>query len=339
MNRPLSARVAYEDPHYWSWCPSIVQDDGGRWHLFGSRWPKGVPFHPGWLLCSEIFHAESDRPEGPYTFVGVALQARGADWWDGRSVHNPSVVRDGERWLMFYMGTTHPFETPEPGQALPIADPRVVVARWHKRIGVAVADHPSGPWVRSDKPTLESQPGTYDSWMVSNPSTCREADGSWFMVYKARATVGTPDNPKHGPMTLGIARATQAEGPWYKEAEPMGFSDIEDPFVWRSARGYELLFKDMSERLTGSLHALVRAWSPDGQKWQLDESPLFSDRTVVWPDDRVEQLGSLERPTLVFQDGRATQLVAAAADGPGWFQGISKSFLVVAQLQRDEVGV
>lgn len=333
---PLPAHIAYEDPDYWSWCPSIVQGDDGRWNLFTSRWPKAIPFHPGWLLCSEIIRAESDSLEGPYRFVEVVMRGRGADWWDGRSVHNPSIKRDGDRWVMFYMGSTHPFADPEPGQDLPASDPRVVVARWHERVGVAVSGSLQGPWIRPDRPTLDSRPGYFDSWITSNPTGCREVDGSWFLVYKARATVGLISNPMHGEMTLGMAEAARAEGPWVREECPIfhadGLGGIEDPFVWRSVRGYELLFKDMKDSLTGCLHALVRAWSPDGRNWQLDERALFSDRKVVWPDGRVEQLGSLERPSLVFQNGSPTHLVAAAADGPGWFQGISKTFILVASL-------
>jgi len=333
---PLPATIAYEDPDYWSWCPSIVQGEDGKWHLFASRWPKSIPFHPGWLLCSEIIRAESDRLEGPYEFAEVVIQGRGADWWDGRSVHNPSLRRDGNRWVLFYMGSTHPFEDPEPHQSLPGSDPRVVVARWHERVGVAVAEKLTGPWMRPDRPTLETRPGCFDSWITSNPTACPSEDGSWFMVYKARATVGSLSKPTHGEMTLGIARAARPEGPWVREESPImqaeGLGGIEDPFVWRSQRGNELLFKDMKDSFTGCLHALVRAWSPDGRSWKLDETPLFSDRRVLWPDGRVEQLGSLERPSLVFQNGKATHLVAAAADGPGWFQGISKTFIVAAKL-------
>lgn len=336
---PLSATVIYEDTDYWSWCPSIVQADDGRWHLFASRWPRSIPFHPGWLLRSEVIRAESDNVEGPYKFVEVVMRGRGADWWDGRSIHNPSIKRDGDRWVMFYMGSTHPFEDPEPGEELLVSDPRVVVARWHERIGLAVAESLHGPWKRPDRPTLEARPGMFDSWITSNPTACRAADGSWFMVYKARATGGEMRNPKHGDMTLGVARAAQAEGPWLRQDQPIFQTQglgIEDPFVWRSERGYELLFKDMHDRLTGCLHALVRAWSPDGQNWQLDESPLFNDRRVRWPDGREEQLGSLERPGLVFQNGKATHLVAAAASGPGWFQGMTNTFILAARLERTE---
>jgi hypothetical protein len=340
MKASLPATIIYEDPDHWIWCPSLVKADDGKWHLFASRWPKTIPFHPGWLLVSEIIRAESDSPEGPFTFREVVMRGRGADWWDGRSVHNPTVIRDGTRWVMFYMGSTHPFEDPVPNAELPVSDPRVVVARWRERLGVAIADDLTGPWRRLDAPALDARPEHFDSWITSNPTACRNADGSWYLVYKARATIGDASHPKHGPMTLGMATATRVEGPWTRLDKPIlpaeGLCEIEDPFVWRSDRGYELLFKDMSDRITGSLHALVRAWSADGKRWQMDEQPLFSDRWIVWPDGREEALGSLERPSLYFEGRRARYLIAAAADGPGWFQGIGRTFIVAARIARAE---
>src|SRR5262245_42584521 len=51
---------------YWVWCGSVIKGDDGRYHLFASRWPKDITFHPGWMTSSEIVRAVADRPEGPY---------------------------------------------------------------------------------------------------------------------------------------------------------------------------------------------------------------------------------------------------------------------------------
>src|SRR5262245_45244510 len=80
---------------YWVWCGSVIKGDDGRYHMFASRWPKDITFHPGWMTNSEIVRAVADRPEGPYVFQQVVLPARGADYWDGRSTHNPSITRHG----------------------------------------------------------------------------------------------------------------------------------------------------------------------------------------------------------------------------------------------------
>lgn len=64
-------------------CPdaSVVKDDR-KYHMFASRWPKDISFHPGWMTTSEVVHAVSDTPEGRYTFKAVALPARGVAYWD-----------------------------------------------------------------------------------------------------------------------------------------------------------------------------------------------------------------------------------------------------------------
>src|SRR5262249_41603082 len=68
---------------YWVWCGSVIKGDDGRYHMFASRWPKDITFHPGWMTSSEIVRAVADRPEGPYVFQQVVLPARGAEYWDG----------------------------------------------------------------------------------------------------------------------------------------------------------------------------------------------------------------------------------------------------------------
>jgi len=85
----------FEQKDYWVWGSSVVEGDDGLFHMFVSRWPKTLPFHPGWMVASEVIHAVSSTPEGPYEFKGVALGARGAQYWDGKSIHNPNLGNGG----------------------------------------------------------------------------------------------------------------------------------------------------------------------------------------------------------------------------------------------------
>ena len=88
---------AFECEGYWAWGSSVVKGDDGKYHMFVSRFPKSLPFHPGWMVASEIVHAVSEIPQGPYRFSEVALPARGAQYWDGRSTHNPRILRQNFR--------------------------------------------------------------------------------------------------------------------------------------------------------------------------------------------------------------------------------------------------
>lgn len=105
---PIGGGIAQED--YWVWGSSVVKGDDNLYHMYVSRWPKRLPFHPGWLVASEIVYAVSETPEGPYRFSDVTLPARGAEYWDGRSTHNPRMLRHKDLYVLFYMGSTHPFE-------------------------------------------------------------------------------------------------------------------------------------------------------------------------------------------------------------------------------------
>ena len=63
---------AFECEGYWAWGSSVVKGDDGKYHMFVSRFPKSLPFHPGWMVASEIVHAVSEIPQGPYRFSEVA---------------------------------------------------------------------------------------------------------------------------------------------------------------------------------------------------------------------------------------------------------------------------
>lgn len=45
------------------------------------------------------------------------------------------------------------------------------------------------------------------------------------------------------------------------------FGEVEDPFVWKTAEGYEMIAKDMTGKLVGEKHAGVHARSKDGLRW------------------------------------------------------------------------
>ncbi|MDD9267297.1 glycoside hydrolase family protein [Paenibacillus sp. GCM10023248] len=306
---------------YWVWCGSVVQGEDGRFHMFASRWPKELPMHPGWLVRSEVVRAVSDTPEGPYRFQEVVLPARGAEYWDGRSTHNPHIVKHDGHYLLYYMGTTHPFPDVAPGEPYGLSDPRCIVARSNKRIGLAISRHVEGPWERLDSPILDVRPGKYDSYLTSNPAPCVHEDGSVLLIYKARAYEGH----EYSDMSLGAARADHYRGPYYAVSDEPIFppSDIhlEDPFVWRTESGYEMIAKDMNGNVAGEKHGGIHARSVDGLKWQVSDNPKSYSRIVAWNDGTTQYMGNFERPFLLFREGQPTHLFAATADGTGGFSG------------------
>ena len=94
--QPAVVGGGFELPDYWVWCGAPIRGEDGRYHLFASRVPKEVPFHPHWLFRSEIVRATADRPVGTYRIAEVALPPRGGDSFDARSTHNPHIRKVGD---------------------------------------------------------------------------------------------------------------------------------------------------------------------------------------------------------------------------------------------------
>ncbi|WP_418211905.1 glycoside hydrolase family protein [Bacteroides zhangwenhongii] len=327
---------AFKSEGYWVWGSSVVKDEDGKYHMFVSRFPKSLPFHPGWMVASEIVHAISDTPQGPYRFSDVALPARGAQYWDGRSTHNPRILKYKGKYYLIYMGSTHPFTEPTYAE-LTLSSPWCTVGRANKRIGLAVSDSPYGPWKRFDEPILKTKPNTFYSFLTSNPSPVLQEDGSVMMIFKGRAY--TP-NGKHSDMSLGIAYAPSIEGPYtvLNNDQPIfqvdGQGEAEDPFLWKDKRGYHAIFKDHVAKFTGERGGGVMTHSKDGIHWTVDKDPKAYSLTVEWEDGKVEKQGQLERPFLLFdENGKMTHAFFATMDGPGGFENANKSWNMVIPIQ------
>ncbi len=328
---------ALEMEGYWVWGSSVIQSADGKYHIYASRFPKSLPFHPGWMVASEIVHGVSTVPEGPYEFSDVALPARGAQYWDGRSTHNPRILAYKDKYYLIYMGSTHPFEEPE-YEELTLESKWCIVGRSNKRIGLAVSDSPYGPWKRLDAPLLTTKPGTFYSLLTSNPSPLIQEDGSVMMLFKGRAYTG---NDTYSDMALGVAYADNIEGPYtvLNENRPI-FSvesqgEAEDPFLWKDKSGYHIIFKDHVARYTGERGGGVLAHSKDGIHWQIDKDPKAYSRTVEWEDGSTVLQGQLERPFILFdKKGKPTHLFFATMDGPGGFFNATKSWNMVIPFKK-----
>lgn len=331
---------AFESDGYWVWGSSVVRDDEGMYHMYVSRFPKSLPFHPGWMVASEIVHATSDSPEGPYRFCDVALPARGAEYWDGRSTHNPRILRHGGKYYLIYMGSTHPFADPTYDQ-LTLDSKWCTIGRANKRIGLAVADSPYGPWERFDQPLLTTVPGTFYSYLISNPSPLILDDGSVMMIFKGRGYTG---NNSYSDMALGMAVAPSVYGPYtvLNGNRPIfqvdGQGEAEDPFLWKDHEGYHAIFKDHVAKFTGERGGGVMAHSADGIDWTVDSAPKAYSRTVEWADGAVEMQGQLERPFILFEDGYPTHIFFATMDGPGGFENATRSWNMVIPLRNQKNG-
>lgn len=289
----------------------MAQGSDGRCHLFYSRWPRVHGFS-AWVTHSEIAHAVADDPLGPYQHREVVLAARGPNFWDGHCTHNPTILAQGGRYYLYYMGNR--------GDRQPTSG-----LNWShrnaQRIGVAVADSLDGPWQRFDRPLIDVTPGFHDALTCSNPSVMVRPDGRIAMIYKA---VGTRRPlPFGGPVVHVVATASHPTGPFTKHPDPVftfpgADFPVEDPCVWRERERCWAVVKDMKGDFTHAGRSLALMTSDDGFAWHPAVHPRVSGLTVRWADGSLDLLHALERPQVWLRDGVPAVLFCAGsrtADG------------------------
>lgn len=226
------------------------------------------------------------------------------------------------------MGSTHPFEEPTYDE-LTLDSKWCIVGRANKRIGLAVAESPYGPWKRMNEPIVKTEPNTFYSFLASNPSPVIQEDGSVLMIFKGRHYT---KEDKHSSMALGVTYAKNIEGPYevLNDKQPIfhvdGQGEAEDPFLWKDEKGYHIIFKDHVGKFTGEKGGGAMAHSSDGVNWVIDKDPKAYSLTVEWEDGSIEKQGQLERPFIYFENGKPMYVFFATMDGPGGFENATRSW-------------
>ncbi|MEM1011727.1 MAG: glycoside hydrolase family protein [Planctomycetota bacterium] len=344
-----------EDPEYNVWGCSPIYDDDGRVHVFFARW-KNVYHHEGWVTACEVGHAvsrEPDRPGGPYDVLKPALVPAGNpeseggqgndDAWDADSIHNPTVHRVGDQFVLFYMGATcRPAGCTRDmlvGMSRDEVKPYFHRTVATKRIGMAIADSLNGPWRRvSDQPILTvGADGAWDDYVVSNPAFCPTPDGSFRLYYKGW---NRSDNDRgHSNRKYGFAEATELTGPYTKHnTNPViDFSHLhedmqcEDAYLWHGDGHYHAVLRDMG--FYNQEYGL-KFKSRDGIAWG-DPEVAFLDAPSYFNEAMpgLDREGRFERPQLLMRDGRPEYLFCAYRGGR-----YNTSSGVVLRVNRDRLG-
>ena len=308
---PMTAVFTNGDDNKWTvWGASMVKDEEGLYHMFYSRWKKG--FGWSWVVDSEIAHATSTSPYGPWEFSDVTLPRRGKEHWDGWCTHNPTIHKFDGKYYLYYMGNTGDGENPcTPGKYL---------INWqhrnNQRIGVAVADSPYGPWTRFDKPLIDvsSDPTAHDALMTSNPSVCKMDDGKFLFVYKAVCL--EEGNERGGAVVHLAATADSPTGP-IKKHPNLVFNyegerfPAEDPYIWYQDGLYRAIVKRMASGKE-KRQSLKQFESKDGIHWAEAKYGHISNIEINWEDGTYMPLKHLERPQLYIENGKPILLLCAA---------------------------
>ncbi|MBN8219183.1 MAG: glycoside hydrolase family protein [Spirochaetes bacterium] len=300
--QPVPRRAVFKLDDYVVWCGTMARHDDGRYYLIYSRWPKKSG-HQAWVTQSEVAVAVAEDALGPYRHERVILAGAGGRAWDRDCVHNPTLLRVGKKYALYYMGN--------------FGNGEFWDHRNHQRVGVALADHPAGPWKRFDRPVIDVTPGRFDGLMTSNPTAALRPDGKIVLMYKA---VAEGPLPKGGAVICGMATADEPTGPFVKFDEPVMVNpenpwSVEDPFLWWQGDRFWALAKDFQGYFTKRGPGSVGLFdSTDGLRWKTADHPFAFETELVWEDGVRERLLNLERPQIYLEDGKPKVLFCAAAN-------------------------
>ena len=292
---------------YYNWGSSIIKGPDGKYHLFYSRWKKEYTFS-GWLTYSEIAHAVSDSPAGPWKYIETALKGRGQGHWDAITAHNPKIKYFEGKYYLYYISTnmgkveytdndliaTH-------GKSLRDENRRRL--RENQRTGVAVSPSLSGPWRRMDHPLLE--PNGPITTLTVNPAVDRGADGKYYMVVK-----GDKPNEERFIRNQAIAVSDTPDGPFQiQERAVIEDLDTEDMSLW-----YD---KDR-KRFYGVFHAhqyIGLITSEDGLNWERANEYLLKNKEILKDDGTVILPDRMERPFIFMENDQPQVLSLAVKKG------------------------
>jgi len=303
--KPLGRILELEG--YYVWGTSPIAGPDGRIHVFFSRWDarKGMG---GWLNGSEIAYAVADRGRGPYRDIRTLLAPRGEGFFDATTCHNPHIRLVDGTYCLFYIGNSNKKTNT-------------------KRIALATAPSPEGPWERPVKPLLEAgEPGAWDDHCTSNPSFLKHPGGECRLYYKSWNTqeYEHPVDPAiRGNRKYGLATARNVEGPYFRyPGNPIidysSFGNnrqLEDAFVFMQNGRFYMIARDMGRF---SHEAGILLESDDGIHWSEPLIAYFGVQHYVKEPpapSHLKKYGRFERPQLLLRDGQPTHLFVAAQGG------------------------
>jgi len=293
---------------FYNWGGSIIQGEDGKYHLFYSRWPKESKF-TGWLLFSEIAHATSDSPSGPWEYLETALEGRGKGHWDAITAHNPKIKKFEDKYYLYYistnLGDNQGYTTDELMEIAQIgySHDNWKILRPNQRTGIAVSESINGPWERKDNPLIE--PSGPITTLTVNPAITKGRDGKYYLIIK-----GDKPNETRFIRNQAMAIGDQPDGPY--EILPKAVIDdldTEDMSLW---------YDEDLDYYYAVFHAhgfIGMMSSPDGINWKKAADYVLTPKELKLKDGSTLKPDRLERPFVFRENGKVTVLGLAGKIG------------------------
>ena len=290
--QPVSPGSGFRMEGYWVWGGSVLRA-AGLYHLFASRWPKDGSFPEGYRRHSEIVRATADTLCGPYAFQEVVIGKRDPAFWDSNMAHNPTILRGGEGFILFYIGSDDSTTQPNGRDLL-------------RRVGFATAPRITGPWQRCDHPVIDQE--------SNNPAALIAADGSVKLLFRdTQLRIYAASAPGYaGPYTI------QNDNVWPE-------CKLEDFALFKTEAGVHCICEDNTGGVSGHDRWGVHLISPDGfHNWRKFDPVIVYDHDIRLTGGGTIHCTRRERPQLLVEDGKITGLLTAVYDGTdSWCQPVA----------------
>lgn len=301
--QPVSEENIFKTDGYYNWCSSILKGEDGKYHLFYSRWSKEYHF-TGWLTHSEIAHAVSDNPAGPWVYKETVIEGRGSGHWDAITAHNPKIKRFDGKYYLYYVSTNLGNKAYTEKELVETAKTGYSHSNWkilrpNQRTGVAVAESLNGPWKRMDHPLIE--PSGPITTLTVNPAVAQGKDGKFYLIVK-----GDKPNETRFIRNQAVAVSDSPAGPFEMQEKPViDYIDTEDMSVWYDRK---------RDYFYGVFHAhnfIGMVCSPDGINWEKAPEYELMPKILRLKSGGEIEPDRLERP-FVFTENGEPQVMSLA---------------------------
>eukprot|EP00051_Salpingoeca_urceolata_P010074 m.122744 g.122744 ORF g.122744 m.122744 type:complete len:407 (-) comp16574_c0_seq2:462-1682(-) len=306
---PMDVSTGYHNATYASWGGNVVFADG-LYHLFVAQMELHCPLH-NWGSNSAIIRATSTKPNGPFVYQQTIVAP---------FAHNPTIRQapDGT-FVLFFIGGA-------PSTPVNCSGNSTFSVGVSSSIAVAWASSVTGPWQQAR--VNFTNPSAILAGGFTNPSPHFLPNGTVVLAFQAQP-------PGKGWELVGIATADSFQGPYVlNSGEPVTpeawwcvAGQDEDPFLWRSHRGWHVLMHGMCP--TGVLQAHY-AFSTDAIHWTTSPRETYP-YLVQTTSGKAETFARVERPQLVF--GKANKGWVACLTGQRREKGGVSGNLVIRQAE------
>lgn len=305
--RAISEDNIFKTEGYYNWCSSIVKGDDGKFHLFYSRWEKEYKF-TGWLTHSEVAHAISENPKGPWEYKETVIRGRRNGKWDAITAHNPKIKQFDGKFYLYYCSTNLGDKNYTEKELIETANvgyshPNWKILRPNQRTGVAVANSINGPWKRMDQPLIE--PSGPITTLTVNPAIDKGKDGKYYLIVK-----GDKPNETRFIRNQAIAISDSPTGSFVMQPKPViDYLDTEDVSMW---------YDKKRDYFYGIFHAhtfIGMVSSSDGINW--DKATEYKIMPKLIPMSNLDEMqpDRMERPFIYTENNEPRVLSLAIKKG------------------------